>query len=605
MSTGAVSADQIRQVVQQSLQVELDKIELIREEKNQLEDKQLAFDNIDNIVEELEDSLLTLTRKSTFSSRTASSSNPDLVTASASTNAAKTSFTFSSIDQLASAARVSSSGSLGLAAGTGASLISDPSDVNGGSDSDYNPNSVISSDQGLSPAITSGSMTINSVSIDIKGTDTLYTILSRINNAGADVVATFDEDADTVKISGTRAGAEQTITFNSGETNFFEALNLSEAEAYTAGTDHEKDRALDTLPGDSELSGIIDGFFNINNHTFEVDASEDSMQNLINRVNSSNAGAVMFYDEDTGKVTLSNETTGEPLLLNNDTSGFLSAIQILDRAEGDYKASDGASEYRGEKARFELNGETVEKEGNVFTIGGVTFSLVGTTTTENPSATVSVNTDPDATVKKVQSFVSQFNATMSLLNDEINKEGGPLEGDTVLRRLMTKLRTNVLRKIDNPGQYDTLIDIGLSFNRGGGLFTLELDSETLTSKLDEDETSVRQLFAYNNDSDGLLDDGGYAYTTRETLRDFTRTATGYFYKENDRILENIERLERKIYNKEDDLMDQEKRLFKRLATQIRALQELQAQGQKVSQINSIVMNAASSSASNVFSASLA
>jgi flagellar hook-associated protein 2 len=599
MSTGAVTAQQIQQLVQQSLQAELDKIDVIRDEKTALEDKQLAYKNIDNAIESLEDALLTLTRESTYATRIASSSNQDIVSATAATGAAKTSFTFSSITQLATAAKITSEADLGLTEGTAPFLLSS-GDINGGAD--YNPNLTIKNAvQGVNPPIVSGTMTINDVSIDIIANDTLYSILTKINNSGADVVATFDAATDTVRISGTTIGADTELTFNSNGTNFFEALNLD--ASLTNGTDSEKDQVFDDISAGA-LSTIGNGFFNINNFTFEINTATDSLQRVINRVNSSNAGAVMFYDEDTGKVTLTNEKTGEPMMLSNDTSGFLSAIGVLDLA-GDQNGNAGESTYLGEKAEFVLNGETIQKESNVFTIGGVTFSLSGTFAEEDPDVTVSVSTNPDQTIEHMESFVSQFNATMSVLNNAINEEGGSLERNPILRRLMTNLRTQVLQKIENPGQFNSLIDIGLSFNRGGGLLTLTLDAEALTTALDTDETAVRQLFAYNNDSDGLYDDGGYAYTTRENLRNYTRTATGYFYQESDRLTENIERLSLKIFNKEEKLIDQEDRLFRSLVNTVQALQDLQRQGNSISQINSIVMSSLANSASSVFSASLA
>lgn len=603
MSSGSVTAQQIEKTVQQSLQIELAKIGLIRDDKNSLEDKKLAYNNIDNAIETLEDSLRTLTRKSAFATREASSSNSDLVTATAGTDAAKTSFTFSSITKLASSARVTSETDLGLLDGSAPFLSGTAAISHGGI---FNENKMISEPEGqyLDPPIISGTFSINSSTVKITANDTLYTLLTKINNAGAGVVATFDDINETVRISGTTAGASSTLTFDSNGTNFFEALNLSEPSALTDGADAQKDQVFAELDPDAFNNVVTNGFFNINNFTFEVDTAVDSLQRLMNRVNSSNAGAVMFYDDDTGTVTLTHEETGEPLILDNDTSGFLSAIGLLDQAS-DQDDTAERSTYVGEKAEFVLNGQTVQKDSNVFTMGGVTFSLVGTTTAENPSATISVNTSPEKTAEHIQNYVSQFNATMSVLQNAIDEEGGELERDPVLRRLLTKLRTQVLRNIENPGQFDSLGDIGLSFNRGGGIFTLTLDTEQLRTALDTDETSVQQLFAFSTENDGLLDDGGYAYTTREDLRGYTRAVTGFFYREVDQIEKNIERLGLKIYDKEKKLIKQEKRMFDRLVESIQALQALQQQGSKVGQINSVVMSSLAGQASNVFSASLA
>lgn len=591
--SGAVTASQILKLVQQSMQPELERIDEVRDEVTAIEDKKLAYNNIDRAIEQLQSTLKLLQKESTFGGRIASTSNSDLVTAVATSNAARTSFSFSSITQLATAAMITSNTSLELVSGTAPFMVSS-ADINGGATPDFNPNvSISSDDQGVSPAIVSGTFTINGTSIEVKNGDTLYTILTRINNAGTGVVATFDDTADTVRISGTTIGADETITFDSGETNFFEALNLS---SVSSGTDHEKDQTLDSV-STGAFGSIQDGYFNINNHTFYVDVSEDSMQKVINRVNSSNCGAVMFYDSDTNKVTITNEDEGKPLILSNDTSNFLDALEVHDLT-GDQDSDADESIYVGQKAQFTLNGQTIEKDSNTFTIEGVTFTLVGTTSAENPSASVSITANTDSTIEQMETFATQYNATLTILNDKIEEEGGPLERDSVLRRLRTKLRTGVLSTISNPGQYTSLQDLGFSFSRGSA--TIELDTDTLRSKLEEDETSVRQLFAYNDDTDGLLDDGGYAVNTYNDLNAYTRAVSGFFFKRNDQLDEIIERLELKIYDMEEKLIDKEERLFNRTVASIQALQDLQAQGQRVGQVNNIVLSGLASSAAGVF-----
>ena len=592
MSVGgsqSVTASQILELVQQSLQTEFDKIDEKRDEVTSLEDKQLAYNNIDNILEQLEATLLSLTKESTFSSRVASTSNPVLVTATASSGAAKTSFTFSSITQLATAAGVTSSGALGLGAGS-APLRLSTADINGGSD--YDPNVAIGTDnQGV--AITSGTLTINDVDIDIEGTDTLYEILTKINNAGAGVVATFDEDTDTVRISGTTVGADETITVDNGDTNFFTATNTIGDPAFTAGENAGVDTNLDQITV-SGFGVLTDGFFNINNFTFAIDVSEDTLDEVIKRVNNSNCGAVMFYDEDTDKVTITNQEEGVPLILNNDTSHFFDALNVIDRTD-DIDGDADESIYIGDKAQFILNGEAIEKDSNTFEIGGVTFTLTGITSAENPSATVTITANTDSTIETMQSFATQFNATMSLLDNKLNEEGGPLEGDSVIRRFKTKLRTEVLTSIDNPGSFTNLADVGFSFERTDGVFTLSVDTDRLRTSLEQDEIGVRQLFAYNNDTDGLFDDGGYAVTTRSDLQSFTRSVSGFFYQRNEDIDENIDRLELKILNLEQDLAKKEERLFNQLVLSVQALQDLMAQSESIGQISNIVLSSLMSS----------
>ena len=173
----------------------------------------------------------------------------------------------------------------------------------------------------------------------------------------------------------------------------------------------------------------------------------------------------------------------------------------------------------------------------------------------------------------------------------MKKENGPLENNYALRTIYNKLLDDVLSKITNPGQYESLVDIGFGLDRsGGGVFSLSLNEEQFRDKLDEDELSLHQLFAYDNDGDGLLDDGGYAIDTRSYLYEYTRAVSGYFYKQNDYIYDRKEDINFDIDKMEEDLLQAEERKFYELANQVTQLQEMQQQQSYITQISQLVMS---------------
>jgi len=574
--TGAITPAQIWDVVKTSFERENQKIEEKEGEVTALEDKKMAYDHIDNVLEQLRSSLYNFTKTSTFLQRSVSSSDSDVVVASATSKAPETSFTFDSITQLASAARVNSSSALSLVEGDRPYLESD-SDINGGTVDDYDPNLPISNAQG-GTAITAGIFTINDTEIEIDLNDTLNTILTKINNSGANVTAVFDDPQDLIRLSGAFIGGDESIAFADGTSNFFAAMNLTTA---VDGTDNDWEQALD----DTALSAVSTGYFTINNHTFYVDPTTESLDDVIRRVNNSNAGVTMYYDEVSDEVNLQNKTEGESLLLANDSSGFLGSLNLMNQGT-DQDPHAEYSEYVGDQAQFSLNGEAVTRDTNTFTIQGVTFSLLGTSAS---STSVTITKDKEKSLTVAQDFVSQFNASLSALNTEIDKEGGPLESDYTLRTIHNKLLNDVLSQVSNPGQYNSLVDIGFTTERGGGgTFTLTLDEELYRDKLGEDETSLQQLFAYDSNGNGLLTDGGYAIDTREYLDGYTRNFGGFFYNQNEDIRDRIDDVNVDIYKMEDRLLKAEEKKFYELARQVTQLQEMQQQQAYVSQIAAIV-----------------
>ena len=76
-------------------------------------------------------------------------------------------------------------------------------------------------------SVQSGSITVNSVAIDIDvNIDTLTDVLDRITASGADVTASFDSASQRVTLTSNNTGNQ--LTLDSGATNFFAAVNISD-----------------------------------------------------------------------------------------------------------------------------------------------------------------------------------------------------------------------------------------------------------------------------------------------------------------------------------------------------------------------------------------
>ena len=90
--------------------------------------------------------------------------------------------------------------------------------------------------------VQSGSISVNSVSIDIDvNTDSLNDILDRISASAADVTASYDSNTKKVTLSAN--DAESQLIFDSGTTNFFPAVEI------TDGTYEPVNESIDVLTG--------------------------------------------------------------------------------------------------------------------------------------------------------------------------------------------------------------------------------------------------------------------------------------------------------------------------------------------------------------------
>ncbi len=215
-------------------------------------------------------------------------------------------------------------------------------------------------------AVSTGSFTVNGATIAIdRDTDTLQSILTKINEAGAGVTATYNSGTDRVQLS---AQGEDDILVGSDDTGFLSATGLSDAV-----TEHESARDDERALGlTTQFASVTSGSFQLNGRTISVDPTTDTLQTLVARMNSANAGVTVTYDETSDRLVFTPDVEGETLVLNNDSSGFLAAAHLPTGVSGSRINPDAAFNGTGEESpgfedgfsvsagSFEINGATIE-----------------------------------------------------------------------------------------------------------------------------------------------------------------------------------------------------------------------------------------------------
>ncbi|MDQ0161943.1 flagellar filament capping protein FliD [Aeribacillus alveayuensis] len=334
-----------------------------------------------------------------------------------------------------------------------------------------------------------GSIVDGSLTLDIDGT-TYTNVGNEIQDASGTKVGTID--LNTGKITMDNTIAEGSVIKATYQQNYF---------TFGITTYNEKSEAV--------------------NEKFAIQGNE-SLNTVINKVNSSDAGVTMFYDSFSDKVTITRTETGnfngtelDPEIV---TSGsFLNDVLYF----------NGAAEFGGKNAIFTINGLETERTSNTFSISGVTFTLKDTFTTADPSVTIAISNDADKVVEKIKAFVEKYNETIDKIQQKISEEryrdylplteeqkeamsekqielweekakSGLLRRDSILSSALSELRYDAYQPVTNDkisSKYNQLASIGITtspnYLDGGKLI---IDEAKLKAAIEEDPEAVEALF---------------------------------------------------------------------------------------------------------------
>ena len=240
-------------------------------------------------------------------------------------------------------------------------------------------------------------------------------LMAKVNSSGAGVTMSYDYEKNIFQVKNNTGGAVELTMGNDTDTsNFFELfkVGLNHGATYVRG---QNKGSLDTTTVISKLDPgfsypIKDsGTFTINGVSIYVDVNNDTIQDVIDKVNKSGAGVTMAYDTNTDKFSLTSNSNerikvGGP----NDSSPFLLSIGLVYHQQTEQTIGS-----EGTKAEFTLNGTKYTRDTNEVSdvVPGMTFNISSTGTT-----VFNVKTDTDKAVKAVAEFASKYNTLINALN---------------------------------------------------------------------------------------------------------------------------------------------------------------------------------------------
>ncbi|THG88442.1 flagellar cap protein FliD [Alkalihalobacillus alcalophilus ATCC 27647 = CGMCC 1.3604] len=356
-------------------------------------------------------------------------------------------------------------------------------------------------------------------------------------------------------------------------------------------------------------------------------SKDQSLNQILQQINSSNAGVTAFYDDVSKKVSFSRTETGrfnpdnvDPMPDESDPdNGEPGGSNPVVRGKeiefaGDFflkslKLED-AMESGGQNAKFTINGLTTERPTNTFTISGMTITLKETFDNE---VTLSPSTNTDEVFDTIKAFVDEYNELLAHVNGVLTEDRnrnyqpltdeerealsereaekwedlarqGLLKNDPILRNQMDRLRSDLYTPIETGMDtvFKHLSAIGITtsadyMERG----KLEINEDKLRAAIEEDAEGVFNLFAADGDT---FAEKGLARRLRDTLDTaITQVAEragglrGKVANHQFTLGKNLEDLNTRIANFERRLEQREQRYWSQFTAMEKAIHQMNSQ----------------------------
>ena len=316
---------------------------------------------------------------------------------------------------------------------------------------------------------------------------------------------------------------------------------------------------------------------------------DDTIQTLINKVNSSEGSVKLSFNEVTNRFSVESTQSGangDIQISDTTTQNFLKNITKIDVVDKNNSLNSKYTE--GKDAIFEVDGIQTTRPSNEISMNGISFTINGT-----GSVSLEAKNDVDGAVKKIKEFVEDYNKLIEEINtavtdtrpksskydyyepltddekeamsdDEIEKweeqaKTGLLNGDEHLNKFLSSLRGNVYKAVDIGGKTISLYEIGITtskdYNSGG---QLEINEEKLKKALEERGDEVKQLFTKTGD--GIADSiknsindaiGSTGYLRKKAgIKGTTSAVNNDLTKELEEITKRLAEERERLYNKE-------------------------------------------------------
>jgi len=164
-----------------------------------------------------------------------------------------------------------------------------------------------------------------------------------------------------------------------------------------------------------ELQFDENGSFNLSINGAQITIHQtDTLNTVLNRINTSAADVKVSYSTFSDSVTFTAKNTGAGHITTNDGGNFFSALGLvpIDENIGD----------PGRNAEFKINGFAGTRTSNVFTIDGITYNIFARIDEPTEVMTVTASSDTEGIYKLIEKFIDDYNSLLETINSKLKEE---------------------------------------------------------------------------------------------------------------------------------------------------------------------------------------
>lgn len=570
---GLISGLNTDQLIQQMIAVESRPITILNRQKTTLQAQADAFKDLNTRFSALEDKAFALTQFSNIVGRKASSNKSETLLATANAEATPGNYQIEVL-QLASATRRSTAAQAGQGNNLGGIAATVP--LTGQTVSQINANGQLKS------PLTEGNFSINGQSFLVTNGTQIDDLLADIGSAIGGTASLVDDPSKGGQVL--RLESANPITISSGTSNFLSVFNLDTA-TYSGGELRSSD-AINGVNATAKLStaqanlaqAVGSGVLSINGTGIAYNANEDSLNDVLRRINDANAGVrASFSSAGGGRITLTRTGSGPEAINLNDTGNLANALGL----QGSNSQSLGTSaQIRVDGGPVEFfNSNTVKPAG----VSGLTLDLQ--TAAPGDPVNVTISADSEGLVNKVKEFVSAYNNVSDRISEltrftSSTNERGALIGDFTTANARDRLRRltfGVVSGLSGGSSTGDVSELGLSTgpigSAPGTTNQLQLDETKLRKAVETNPERVAQLLGATDTADGST---GIAQRLKNFL-DGLSNSTGIYAQKQKASTSQIASIDQRINSLNDRLEARQALLEKRFSDMEVSLSRLQKQ----------------------------
>jgi flagellar hook-associated protein 2 len=289
----------------------------------------------------------------------------------------------------------------------------------------------------------------------------------------------------------------------------------------------------------------------------------DTLASVRDKINAAGAGVT---------ASILNDAGGARLMMRSSSTGAANGFRTTVTGGGAlgglaYDPSAGINSLNpvqdAANARATINGVPVSSASNTLAdvLDGVTLNLTAPTAS---AVTVSVVNDTAAMKKTMEEFATAYSELSSLIAtttkyDAASKKAGPLQGDSSITSLQSRLRSMMGATTGASTSFIRLSDAGFEMQQDG---SLKVNSTRLDNAL-ANLPQLRLMFANSSATDPTLD--GFAKRFRTVAND-ALGVDGLLSTRTDGLNERLQRNQKDQERMEQRLAQTQKRLEKQYST---------------------------------------